>query len=438
MSPHVLCVLGPFLAAGLFATPSHAQQPVPVNVAERWDAGDFDAVLDGVEATLKRDPRNADARVWLAAVLATEGLPENGAAVGHAAGATSAAEPAARALAQATAKAVRNIDLQIAPADGSTFGIPERAALERGVRAWLALWATSAEPPAPVPSPRLERALRLVGPLPASPAVLAVRWQGTALAVRLAAAARSASIPDLEVVVGPSFAPLQVAASTFAVLTAPLTVQLQPFVTVAFTGVEPDEQVSVAGESLPVVDGRTASITVARRVTVLRRIGKRERSDEIDVAVGKAEQPLPPWPDLARARVRFAGGGDGSPWSAEDTALLQSLCDKDHGAAARAILDAALAPGEGFVALKDFPSGARVLRGKAAVPILRCRGKVGLGLGQGDDDVVVTLDARTLTIRRADGRVDTVPVICRINTADEVAYYRNGGILHHVLRKLLG
>jgi len=44
----------------------------------------------------------------------------------------------------------------------------------------------------------------------------------------------------------------------------------------------------------------------------------------------------------------------------------------------------------------------------------------------------------TLRIRRADGRVDAVPVICRINTADEVAYYRDGGILHHVLRRLLG
>jgi len=43
----------------------------------------------------------------------------------------------------------------------------------------------------------------------------------------------------------------------------------------------------------------------------------------------------------------------------------------------------------------------------------------------------------TLTIRRADGRVDAVPVICRINTADEVAYYCDGGILHHVLRRLL-
>jgi aconitase A len=28
-------------------------------------------------------------------------------------------------------------------------------------------------------------------------------------------------------------------------------------------------------------------------------------------------------------------------------------------------------------------------------------------------------------------------VICRLNTADEVAYYQDGGILHHVLRRLL-
>jgi aconitate hydratase len=44
----------------------------------------------------------------------------------------------------------------------------------------------------------------------------------------------------------------------------------------------------------------------------------------------------------------------------------------------------------------------------------------------------------TLTIRRADGRADRVPVTCRINTADEIAYFRDGGILHHVLRRLLG
>ncbi|MBE7382645.1 MAG: aconitate hydratase AcnA [Leptolyngbya sp. SIO1E4] len=42
-----------------------------------------------------------------------------------------------------------------------------------------------------------------------------------------------------------------------------------------------------------------------------------------------------------------------------------------------------------------------------------------------------------LTVHRADGSSDTVPLLCRIDTLDEVEYYRNGGILHYVLRQLL-
>jgi aconitate hydratase len=42
----------------------------------------------------------------------------------------------------------------------------------------------------------------------------------------------------------------------------------------------------------------------------------------------------------------------------------------------------------------------------------------------------------TLVIHREDGRVDHVPVLCRVDTADEVEYYRNGGILHYVLREM--
>ena len=39
-----------------------------------------------------------------------------------------------------------------------------------------------------------------------------------------------------------------------------------------------------------------------------------------------------------------------------------------------------------------------------------------------------------LVIRRADGTVDRTQVMSRIDTADEVEYYKNGGILHYVLR----
>ncbi|MFZ5790754.1 MAG: aconitate hydratase AcnA [Pseudomonadota bacterium] len=40
------------------------------------------------------------------------------------------------------------------------------------------------------------------------------------------------------------------------------------------------------------------------------------------------------------------------------------------------------------------------------------------------------------TIRRADGRSETVMLTCGIFTLDEVEYFRNGGILHYVLRNL--
>ena len=43
----------------------------------------------------------------------------------------------------------------------------------------------------------------------------------------------------------------------------------------------------------------------------------------------------------------------------------------------------------------------------------------------------------TLTVYRADGTTTSVPLLCRIDTLDEVEYYRNGGILHFVLRQLL-
>jgi aconitate hydratase len=41
-----------------------------------------------------------------------------------------------------------------------------------------------------------------------------------------------------------------------------------------------------------------------------------------------------------------------------------------------------------------------------------------------------------VTIHRADGSSETVQVMCRIDTLDEVEYYRHGGILQYVLRNL--
>ena len=43
----------------------------------------------------------------------------------------------------------------------------------------------------------------------------------------------------------------------------------------------------------------------------------------------------------------------------------------------------------------------------------------------------------TATITYADGRKADLPLVLRIDTADEVGYFENGGILPYVLRNLL-
>jgi aconitate hydratase len=66
-----------------------------------------------------------------------------------------------------------------------------------------------------------------------------------------------------------------------------------------------------------------------------------------------------------------------------------------------------------------------------------------LGL-KGDENVTIhglgeTLKPRQMLhaeIRRADGEALTVPLTCRIDTLDELEYFRNGGILPYVLRQL--
>ena len=60
---------------------------------------------------------------------------------------------------------------------------------------------------------------------------------------------------------------------------------------------------------------------------------------------------------------------------------------------------------------------------------------------KGDETIdIAGLDAITprmtlqMALTRADGSKQTVPLICRVDTLDEVEYYRHGGILHYVLR----
>jgi len=43
----------------------------------------------------------------------------------------------------------------------------------------------------------------------------------------------------------------------------------------------------------------------------------------------------------------------------------------------------------------------------------------------------------TLMITRPEGKTDKISLVCRIDTLDEVEYYKNGGILPYVLRDLI-
>jgi aconitate hydratase len=51
-------------------------------------------------------------------------------------------------------------------------------------------------------------------------------------------------------------------------------------------------------------------------------------------------------------------------------------------------------------------------------------------------DNVKPLQQLTVTATREDGKQVTFQAKCRIDTPVEVEYYRNGGILHKVLRDL--
>jgi aconitate hydratase len=81
------------------------------------------------------------------------------------------------------------------------------------------------------------------------------------------------------------------------------------------------------------------------------------------------------------------------------------------------------------------------LVGMGVLPLLFPEGVTRQTLRIGGDEVIDILGLAelrprmTLTMRISrGGAVEEVPLICRVDTLDEVAYYRHGGILQYVLR----
>ena len=125
--------------------------------------------------------------------------------------------------------------------------------------------------------------------------------------------------------------------------------------------------------------------------------------------------------------VIFAGGeyGNGSSrdWAAKGTNLL----------GVRAVI---------------APSFERIHRsnlvGMGVVPFVLDEGTTWQSLGLTGDETVTIEGIENVKPRQrleavvtfADGKVKKVPVTCRIDTAEEIGYVNNGGILHYVLRNL--
>ncbi len=117
------------------------------------------------------------------------------------------------------------------------------------------------------------------------------------------------------------------------------------------------------------------------------------------------------------------GMGSSRDWAAKGTALL----------------------GVKAVVVESFERIHRSnLVGMGVLPLTFKDGTTRQSLGLDGTEVIdiLGLEALTprmdlmLTIHRSGGTVDQVPVTCRVDTADEAEYYRNGGILQFVLRQM--
>jgi aconitate hydratase len=85
------------------------------------------------------------------------------------------------------------------------------------------------------------------------------------------------------------------------------------------------------------------------------------------------------------------------------------------------------------------------LVGMGVVPLQFREGDSWQKLGlKGDEQITINgladglkpREMLTVDIRRADGTKTSIEVLCRIDTLDEIDYYKNGGILHYVLRNI--
>ena len=119
------------------------------------------------------------------------------------------------------------------------------------------------------------------------------------------------------------------------------------------------------------------------------------------------------------------GTGSSRDWAAKGTCLLGVKCvvaqsfERIHRS--------------NLVGMGVLPLQFREGKGAQSIPIDGTETFEVLGLGKG----LRPQQDLTLRVIRADGKVDEVPLLCRIDTPIEVDYYQHGGILPFVLRQLV-
>ena len=86
------------------------------------------------------------------------------------------------------------------------------------------------------------------------------------------------------------------------------------------------------------------------------------------------------------------------------------------------------------------------LVGMGVLPLLFTGGQTRQSLNLKGDEVI-TIEGitdvtprkeLTATITRADGSKESIKLLCRIDTPDELEYYRHGGIMQYVIRQIMG
>jgi len=172
------------------------------------------------------------------------------------------------------------------------------------------------------------------------------------------------------------------------------------------------------------IRGAFANIRIQNQMVPDRRGGwaRHEPSGEIMPVHEAAERYRAEGVPLVIVAGREYGQGSSRDWAAKGTRLLgvRAVIAEGFERIHRSnliglgVLPLQFAEGNSWSSLKMDGSETVEVRGIA-----------------GDIDCRMPLD---MTLTRADGRVETVPLICRLDTRLELEYYTNGGILHYVLR----